>query len=69
MDKYYFRNVHIFFIDTPYRNLSQHSLVPKHRIVRLLLRQTNFRKYKFYDYQLPIILTRSHGKAYSFMSW
>ena len=57
MDKYYFRNVHIFFIDTLYRNLSQHSLVPKHRAVRdkeeikQILENTNSM-----IHQLPIIL-------------
>ena len=34
MSKYYFRNVHIFFIDTLYRNLLNHDLVPIHIAIR-----------------------------------
>ena len=34
MSKYYFRNVHIFFIDTLYRNLLEHTLVPIHIPIR-----------------------------------
>ena len=32
--KSYFRNVHIFHIDTLTRNLLKHELVPKHEVIR-----------------------------------
>jgi len=57
MSKYYFRNVHIFFIDTLYRNLLSHELVPIHIPVRdkkeiqQILDDTNS-----LIHQLPIIL-------------
>ena len=57
MSKYYFRNVHIFFIDTLYRNLLEHDLVPIHIPIRdkeeikQILTDTNS-----LIHQLPIIL-------------
>ena len=57
MNRYYFRNVHIFFIDTLYRNLLNHSLVPIHIPIRdkdeikNILQETNSM-----IHQLPIIL-------------
>ena len=57
MNRYYFRNVHIFFIDTLYRNLLNHSLVPIHIPIRdkdeikKILQETNSM-----IHQLPIIL-------------
>ncbi len=57
MNRYYFRNVHIFFIDTLYRNLLNHSLVPIHIPIRdkdeikKILQGTNSM-----IHQLPIIL-------------
>ena len=57
MSKYYFRNVHIFFIDTLYRNLLNHDLVPIHIAIRdkeeikIILNDTNS-----LIHQLPIIL-------------
>ena len=57
MSKYYFRNVHIFFIDTLYRNLLLHKLVPIHIPIRTkkeiqkILNDTNA-----LIHQLPIIL-------------
>jgi len=57
MTKYYFRNVHIFFIDTLYRNLLDHDLVPIHIPIRdkeeikQILTDTNS-----LIHQLPIIL-------------
>jgi DNA-directed RNA polymerase subunit H (RpoH/RPB5) len=57
MSKYYFRNVHILFIDTLYRNLLKHELVPIHIPIRdkgeikEILNDTNSR-----IHQLPVIL-------------
>jgi DNA-directed RNA polymerase subunit H (RpoH/RPB5) len=57
MSKYYFRNVHIFFIDTLYRNHLNHELVPVHIPIRdkeeinQILLDTNS-----LIHQLPIIL-------------
>jgi DNA-directed RNA polymerase subunit H (RpoH/RPB5) len=57
MSKYYFRNVHIFCIDTLYRNLLNHDLVPVHIPIRnkqdieQILVDTNSMLH-----QLPIIL-------------
>lgn len=57
MSKYYFRNVHILFIDTLYRNLLNHSLVPIHIPIRKkdeiekILQETNS-----LIHQLPIIM-------------
>jgi DNA-directed RNA polymerase subunit H (RpoH/RPB5) len=57
MSNYYFRNVHIHFIDTLYRNLLNHDLVPHHIPIRKkeeinqILQDTNSM-----IHQLPIIL-------------
>ena len=57
MSNYYFRNVHIFYIDTLYRNLLEHSLVPVHipvrdkKEIKQILDETNSM-----IHQLPIIL-------------
>ncbi len=57
MNKYYFRNIHILFIDTLYRNLLKHELVPKHIPIRTkeeineILINTNS-----LIHQLPVIL-------------
>jgi DNA-directed RNA polymerase subunit H (RpoH/RPB5) len=57
MSKYYFRNVHIFFIDTLYRNIMSHDLVPTHLPIRdkdeinKILNDTNS-----LIHQLPVIL-------------
>ena len=57
MSKYYFRNVHIFFIDTLYRNMMNHDLVPIHIPIRnkeeikQILNDTNS-----LIHQLPVIL-------------
>jgi len=57
MSKYYFRNIHIFFIDTLYRNIMDHVLVPIHIPIRnkeeinQILNDTNS-----HIHQLPIIL-------------
>ena len=57
MSKYYFRNVHILFIDTLYRNLLKHTVVPIHIPIRdkdeikEILNDTNS-----LIHQLPIIL-------------
>lgn len=59
MSKYYFRNVHIFFIDTLYRNLLNHELVPIHIPIRgkseitEILSDTNS-----HIHQLPVILRK-----------
>ena len=45
MTKYYFRNVHIFFIDTLYRNLLEHDLVPIHIPIRERRNKTNTNRY------------------------
>ena len=57
MSKYYFRNIHIFFIDTLYRNLLNHELVPIH----IPIRDANEIKQILTDtnsliHQLPVIL-------------
>lgn len=57
IDKSYFRNIHIFHIDTLVNNLLKHKYVPKHEVIRdkneinkiYTLTNTN-------SYQLPIIL-------------
>ena len=57
MDTNYFRNVHIFSIDTLVRNLLNHSLVPKHTAIRDKKEiQTILKKTNALPHQLPIIL-------------
>ena len=57
VSKYFFRNIHIFFIDTLYRNLLTHELIPVHipirdkREIKEILETTNSLLH-----QLPIIL-------------
>jgi len=57
VEKPYFRNVHIFHLDTLINNLMDHNLVPKHEVIRdkdeinKIFEMTNSN-----IYQLPIIL-------------
>lgn len=57
MELNYFRNVHIFSVDTLVRNLLNHSLVPKHTAIRDKKEiQTILKKTNALPHQLPIIL-------------
>tara|TARA_B100001094_G_scaffold329619_1_gene392763 strand:+ start:1839 stop:2558 length:720 start_codon:yes stop_codon:yes gene_type:complete len=57
MEVNYFRNVHIFSVDTLVRNLLNHSLVPKHTAIRDKQEiQTILKKTNALPHQLPIIL-------------
>ena len=57
VDKSYFRNIHIFHLDTLINNLMDHKLVPNHKVIRTkdeinkIFEMTNSN-----PHQLPIIL-------------